>query len=430
MNYTLDDSNEIQVGGRKGKTCSMTGCNNTHQRFPNMSFFRFPKELSRAKEWLVICERPDLMRRVDIGDITINNYYVCEIHFPNQILDYATRKILIKTAKPLTLAELKALPAQSRHSKNDSAKSRRRHSEDYDAHIEEEYEDDDDFDLEDSKDDIKFTRTFGVKIAKAEGNYHSDLLEPLLVHDENSYSDSVTRTPFCWTVEATRYLIKLRGERDAEFDQSGARKSQLWLEISNKMRDAGYDFTPEKVSKKWHNITITYQKNTDREPGSVNWEFFNDMHAIFRNKKMPEENSMDYSEPEPKQNGTSKRKTADTSVEDRDSPESEQNYRPRESQRKKRKQLEAEDMDVNNDSSFAPALNVTTTMDETWWRGYFEQKLELERKKMDKEDERHKDRMNFQKMAIMLQERVEKIKVEAMNNLTNALLRLQDSGKL
>lgn len=45
--YTLDDSNEIQVGGRKGKTCSMTGCSNTHQRFPNMSFFRFPKELSR-----------------------------------------------------------------------------------------------------------------------------------------------------------------------------------------------------------------------------------------------------------------------------------------------------------------------------------------------------------------------------------------------
>lgn len=85
---------------------------------------------------------------------------------------------------------------------------------------------------------------------------------------------------------------------------------------------------------------------------------------------------------------------------------------------------------MNNDSSFIPAQNVTTTIEENWWKGYFEQKLELERKKMDKEDERHKDRMNFQKMAIMLQERVEKIKVEAMNNLTNALLRLQDSGKL
>lgn len=58
----------------------------------------------------MICDRPDLLRRVEIGDITINNYYVCEIHFPNQILDYATRKILIKTAKPLSLDELKVMP--------------------------------------------------------------------------------------------------------------------------------------------------------------------------------------------------------------------------------------------------------------------------------------------------------------------------------
>lgn len=93
------------------------------------------------------------MRRVDIGDITINNYYVCEIHFPNQILDYATRKILIKTAKPLSMAELKDMPAQSRHSRNLSRKSRR-HSDDYDAHIEEEYDDDDDFEPEDSKGNI------------------------------------------------------------------------------------------------------------------------------------------------------------------------------------------------------------------------------------------------------------------------------------
>lgn len=70
------------------------------------------------------------------------------------------------------------------------------------------------------------------------------------------------------------------------------------------------------------------------------------------------------------------------------------------------------------------------SIDESWWKKYFEQKLKLERKRMEKEDERHRDRMNFQKMAIMLQERVEKIKIEAINNLTNALLRLQESGNV
>lgn len=87
---------------------------------------------------------------------------------------------------------------------------------------------------------------------------------------------------------------------------------------------------------------------------------------------------------------------------------------------------------MRNETSFA-SINmpgVPNPIDDTWWKAYFEQKLELERQRMEKEDERHKDRMNFQKMAIMLQERVEKIKVEAMNNLTNALLRLQESGKL
>lgn len=101
---------DLQVGGRKGKTCSMASCTNTHQRCPSLSFFRFPKEINRAKEWLMICERPDLMRRVDLGEINVNNYYVCEMHFPNQILDYATRKILIKTALPLSMAESKLLP--------------------------------------------------------------------------------------------------------------------------------------------------------------------------------------------------------------------------------------------------------------------------------------------------------------------------------
>lgn len=43
-NYDLLD---LQYGGRKGKTCSMTGCTNTHQRCPSLSFFRFPKEINR-----------------------------------------------------------------------------------------------------------------------------------------------------------------------------------------------------------------------------------------------------------------------------------------------------------------------------------------------------------------------------------------------
>lgn len=72
-----------------------------------------------------------------------------------------------------------------------------------------------------------------------------------------------------------------------------------------------------------------------------------------------------------------------------------------------------------------PLNHGAPAMDETWWKNYFKQKLELERERIEKEEQRHRDRMNFRKMAIMVQEKTEKIKIEAMNNLTNALLSLQ-----
>lgn len=169
----VDNMAEMPLSGRKGKTCSMTGCHNTHQRCPNMSFFRFPKELARfvfqlssrvlhpnfcvrkgykikillflcrAIEWLTVCDRPDLMRRIEINDININNYYVCEAHFPNQILDYTTRKILIKTAKPLSVAELETMPAQNRY-----ITVRPKQALNYDEDNDQDYDEDD---YEDSK---------------------------------------------------------------------------------------------------------------------------------------------------------------------------------------------------------------------------------------------------------------------------------------
>lgn len=120
----------------------------------------------------------------------------------------------------------------------------------------------------------------------------------------------------------------------------------------------------------------------------------------------------------------------------RETPSPDSDHRPnvRESLRIKRKKHEIEENAMRNETSVASIQQLPPTtsisVDDSWWKSYFEQKLELERQRLEKEDERHKDRMNFQKMAIMLQERVEKIKVEAMNNLTNALLRLQESGKL
>lgn len=61
------------------------------------------------------------------------------------------------------------------------------------------------------------------------------------------------------------------------------------------------------------------------------------------------------------------------------------------------------------------------------WKVYLDKKLEMQREKMKREDARHKDNMNFQKMTLMLQEKMEKNRMEAINNLTNAINRMVDS---
>lgn len=101
--------------------------------------------------------------------------------------------------------------------------------------------------------------------------------------------DGPRSNQYYWTTEATKTLIKLRGDREAEFELGGARKSLLWIEICKKMQSMGYDFSAEKVSKKWHNIMITYHKNVSKKnlTGHVNWEFFDEIDTIYKHKRPP-----------------------------------------------------------------------------------------------------------------------------------------------
>lgn len=112
------------------------------------------------------------------------------------------------------------------------------------------------------------------------------------------YDENSRRNQLYWTTDATKTLIKLRGDRESEFEQGGARKSQLWVDICRRMRSLGYDFTPEKVSKKWHNILITYNKNLSKKQHSqqVNWEFFDDIDAVFKNRRIEIESTSSYQE--------------------------------------------------------------------------------------------------------------------------------------
>lgn len=73
------------------------------------------------------------------------------------------------------------------------------------------------------------------------------------------------------------------------------------------------------------------------------------------------------------------------------------------------------------------AIESSLPSDEKWWRDYLERKLDMEKEKMRREEDRHRDLMNFRKMSIMLQEKTEKVKVDALNGLTTAITKLLEA---
>lgn len=75
----------------------------------------------------------------------------------------------------------------------------------------------------------------------------------------------------------------------------------------------------------------------------------------------------------------------------------------------------------------AAAADSSSASDEKWWRDYLERKLDLEREKMRREDDRHRDLMNFHKMSLIAQEKSTKIKVDAMNSLMDAFTKLVET---
>ncbi|XP_055385352.1 uncharacterized protein LOC129614648 [Condylostylus longicornis] len=62
--------------------------------------------------------------------------------------------------------------------------------------------------------------------------------------------------------------------------------------------------------------------------------------------------------------------------------------------------------------------------DTDWWRDYFNKKLDTEKEKISLQKQMHRDVMNYNKMCLMQQEKIERIKIEAINNLTATLQKL------
>lgn len=312
-----------------------------------------------------------------------------------------------------------------------------------------------------------------------------------------------------WDQNATRCLIRLRGERELDFDGNNGRKGQMWMEISDRMAEQGYDFGVEKVSKKWHNIMMTYHKNVKKKQqhGRVNWEYFQDLEMYYQGRNssgtpdmvdqhglsddsldasdlvvtehaMASTSGIEMNETEVSEDAspmsrdsanespqllirptTSKRNSisaAETEVAggsssslkrshhqfyaeelkfephllDHQQHQQPQNKKPRAGKIGKttalKMLLEAELENGSGDGETAADgdINNSSSNNSNWIREYLQRKLELERERLKNQQDRHRDRMNFQKMTLMVQEKMEKSKVDALRSLTDVINRL------
>ncbi|GFO09151.1 52 kd repressor of inhibitor of protein kinase [Plakobranchus ocellatus] len=90
----------------KSSHCSGINCNNSRQFTPELSFFRFPKDVERCMRWVINCRRQDLLDKMKTDPITTTQQLyksnvLCAEHFEEkQFMNAIQRKSLIPLAVP------------------------------------------------------------------------------------------------------------------------------------------------------------------------------------------------------------------------------------------------------------------------------------------------------------------------------------------
>lgn len=313
-----------------------------------------------------------------------------------------------------------------------------------------------------------------------------DLNDDCLLEEvvEGSNGNSITiggRGPYerAWTSEATRALIHIRGPMQGMFTEGRQKRTALWLHCTRQLQKLGFRYSAAKVQKKWHNILITYSKNLPKKKSSgyVHWEFFEEMHKYLKDKQVDiydfQMQSTPYTKSAIQQQQQQKQQlpqtaafrelkqapaltnelmaqfdgnqlsllanTAETNLDksndefDEDSTIMSELKQPKMEFNDSELPLEIShangyDHSGNKcDNAHFPSVVNAAQDDGVWWKDYFERKLDVEREKIQCQKELHREQMQFQKTTALQQEKIERLKIDAINNLTATLQKLVET---
>ncbi|XP_055902871.1 uncharacterized protein LOC129939034 isoform X2 [Eupeodes corollae] len=89
---------------------------------------------------------------------------------------------------------------------------------------------------------------------------------------------ALQNTEFKWTHSANWLLINSYLDLKDEFRDPRIRKKDLWIQISEKFRDVGYEIPYDLLDKKFRNLKSTYfqvkERNQHSSHKSIKWEYY------------------------------------------------------------------------------------------------------------------------------------------------------------
>ena len=87
-----------------------------------------------------------------------------------------------------------------------------------------------------------------------------------------------------WSSEATKCLISLYAEFQDEMESTSTKKKDVWLKISHRMKEAGFECSVPKMEAKWRNLVKSHKTLIDnkKHTGSKRktFQYFEEMAEI------------------------------------------------------------------------------------------------------------------------------------------------------
>ncbi|KAL4297480.1 hypothetical protein GQ457_12G008390 [Hibiscus cannabinus] len=85
-----------------------------------------------------------------------------------------------------------------------------------------------------------------------------------------------------WSIQETKEFLMIRAELDRSFMET-KRNKLLWEVISTRMRDKGFNRSPEQCKSKWKNLFTRYKgcETMEEEAMRQQFPFYNEMQVIF-----------------------------------------------------------------------------------------------------------------------------------------------------